>query len=103
MGVDNAINETTPNLVDELIIKLDKTYQTIEELVKVHEAYGKDYDQEKAYTEEIDAGVRNNRGNQERQNKKPDYNQNKTANRGDNSTIGGQSNQQRTGKLIKDS
>lgn len=54
IGVDTPINETTPNLVEELIIKLDKSYQTIEELVKVHQKYGDNYDQDKAYTEEID-------------------------------------------------
>ena len=37
-----------------MIIKLDKSFQTIEELVKVHQKYGENYDQEKAYSEEID-------------------------------------------------
>ena len=79
MGIDTAINELTPNLVDELIIKLDKSYQTIEELVKVHEAYGQEYDQEKAYTEEIDVA---HKANQERIAKKLEQSQNKTTNLG---------------------
>lgn len=51
---DIVINETTPNLVDELVVKLEKAHQTIHELVQVHEVYGDNYDREKAYAEEID-------------------------------------------------
>ena len=34
-------------------------HQTVDELVKVFDHYGKDYDREKAYTEEIDVGMKN--------------------------------------------
>ena len=43
-----------PHLVDELLVKLEKIHQTIDELNKVHDKFGKEYSREKAYAEEID-------------------------------------------------
>lgn len=54
---DGKVNEETENLVEELIASLDRSHQTVDELVQVHRAYGRDYDREKAYTEDIDAQI----------------------------------------------
>ena len=48
------ISETTPNLVDELIVKMEKIVLTVDELNKVHKVFGNNYSREKAYQEEID-------------------------------------------------
>lgn len=93
-SVDTVISETTPNLVDELIVKLEKAHQTIHELVQVHEVYGENYDREKAYAEEIDYQAAQN---QEKTAKRHDNRQ--TGNPVQSSTIGGGSTGTRTGKL----
>ena len=54
---DGKVNEETENLVEELIASLDRAHQTVDELVQVHRAYGRDYDRERAYTEDIDAQI----------------------------------------------
>ena len=49
-------------MVEELIPRLEVAHQTVDELVKVFDTYGKDkYDREKAYTDEIDHQVEENR------------------------------------------
>ena len=55
------ITEETKNLVEELIPRLETAHQTVDELVKVYQEYGRDYDREKAYTEEIDVKIEEGR------------------------------------------
>lgn len=50
---DIKITDDTKNLVELLNIKLEKTSQTVDELVRVFNEYGQDYNKEKAYTESI--------------------------------------------------
>lgn len=52
---DQKINEDTKNLVEMLVGKLDIAHRTVDELVKVYQAYGQDYSVEKAYAEDIEA------------------------------------------------
>ena len=52
---DVKINEDSKNLVEMLVGKLDIAHRTVDELVKVYQAYGQDYSMEKAYTEDIEA------------------------------------------------
>ena len=52
---DVRIREGDKDLVEQLTKKLGKAHQTIDELVKVYEAYGTDYNREKAYAEDIEA------------------------------------------------
>lgn len=59
------INEETKNLVELMNIKLDKAHMTADELHKVFEKYGNEYDRDKAYAEDIEAQ------NQSKQTKKP--------------------------------
>jgi hypothetical protein len=40
-----------------LTAKLDIAHRTVDELVKVYQAYGQDYSREKAYTEDIEAQI----------------------------------------------
>ena len=41
-------------MVENLNTRLDRVQKTVEELVKVYQAYGQDYNRDKAYAEEID-------------------------------------------------
>ena len=54
---EGKCNEESPNLVPELIARLDRAHQTVDELVKVQREYGLDYSREKAYTEDVDAQI----------------------------------------------
>lgn len=51
---DLKINEESKNLVEQLIPRLQIAHQVVDELVTVYREYGKDYDRERAYAEEID-------------------------------------------------
>jgi len=51
---DKKINEDSKNLVELLLPRLQLAHQTVDELVKVYKEYGKDFDMEKAYDQEID-------------------------------------------------
>jgi hypothetical protein len=55
---DVRINEESKNLVEQLIPRLQVAHQVVDELVQVYNQYGKDYDREKAYAEEIDTAQR---------------------------------------------
>lgn len=57
---DQKINEDTKNLVEMLVGKLDIAHRTVDELVKVYQAYGQDYSVEKAYAEDIEAQIQMN-------------------------------------------
>jgi hypothetical protein len=48
------LTETTPNLVEELITKMEKIHQCVDELSKVHNQFGDNYSRESAYDMEID-------------------------------------------------
>lgn len=50
-----TINEGSKDLVHLMNEKLDKAHQTADELHKVFEKYGHDYDRDKAYAEDIEA------------------------------------------------
>ena len=56
---DVKINEESKDLVGQLIPRLQTAHQTVDELVRVYDHYGRDYDREKAYTEEIDVAMKN--------------------------------------------
>ena len=51
---DKKINEDSKNLVELLLPRLQLAHQTVDELVKVYKEYGKDFNMEKAYDQEID-------------------------------------------------
>ena len=49
-----GISEGTKDLVQKLVQAMSTAQQTVQELVQVHETYGRDYDRNKAYAEDID-------------------------------------------------
>ena len=49
------ISEETKDLVKKLVERLDRAHSVIDELVKVYNAYGQDYNREAGYAEEIEA------------------------------------------------
>lgn len=49
------VNEESKNLVPQLISKLDRAHQTVDELVKVYAEYGGEYNRDRAYIEDIEA------------------------------------------------
>lgn len=54
---DIKIHEGTEDLVEALLMKLDRSHQTVDELVKVYREYGGGYVREQAYREEIDVQI----------------------------------------------
>lgn len=54
-GQDDRIKEDTKNIVQELNKKLEKAHQTADELHKVYEKFGNEYDREKAYAEDLES------------------------------------------------
>lgn len=82
-------------MVPELIARLDRAHQTVDELVKVQREYGLDYSREKAYTEDVDTQIA-----QAAQARQAQAQPGRTTNAGQNSTLGGQeSTSMKTGKL----
>ena len=57
---DQRVGEDSKNLVELLTGKLDIAHRTVDELVKVYQAYGQDYSREKAYSEDIEAQIQSN-------------------------------------------
>lgn len=51
---DIKIHEGTEDLIESMLLKLDRSHQTIDELVKVYREYGTGYNPKQAYREEID-------------------------------------------------
>lgn len=57
------MNEESKNLLPQLISKLDRAHQTVDELVKVYAEYGLDYNRDRAYIEDIEAKAAAERDN----------------------------------------
>ena len=49
------VSEDGKNLMPQLISKIDRAHQTVDELVKVYAEYGGDYNRDRAYIEDIEA------------------------------------------------
>ena len=53
-GQEDRIRESDKNIVQEINKKLEKAHTTADELLKVYEKFGNEYDREKAYAEDLE-------------------------------------------------
>ena len=56
---DFGLEEDGTYAIGDLVLRLEKSHQVIDELVKVNQTFGHDYDRDKAYAEDIEANTVN--------------------------------------------